>query len=334
MNIMIALSGGVDSSYTAFMLKECGHNLKGVYLKLHNRPNYHEKNIENIKRVSEFLGFSYEVLDLSDEFSQKVFNPFIDTYKNGKTPNPCALCNKSIKLGALLEYALSKDCILATGHYARIENGLIKKAVDLSKDQSYFLANVDKESLKNVIFPLGDKFKKDIKEKALNIPMLKAISEQKESSEICFVTTNYSDILKDYTNVDNKGIVKNTKGEIVGEHDGYMHYTIGKRRGFSVKGALTPHYVLKIDAINNEIIVGSKDELYVNEFYVENLNTFCDFDEINCNVKIRYNTTEVPCVLNKNSGKITLEKEVFALASGQLAVFYKDDFVIASGFIK
>lgn len=333
MNVVLAMSGGVDSSYTALMLKEKGFNVSGVYMKLHGRPNYHEKNIENGQRVADFLGISYEVLDFTKEFNDAVFNPFIKTYEAGLTPNPCALCNKNIKLGALLDYAKSKNAKLATGHYAQIENGMLKKAIDLSKDQTYFLANVTKQSLEDVLFPLGDKFKKDIKEQALKIPMLKSISEQKESSEICFVTTNYTDVLKEHVEVNQKGFVKNTKGEIVGEHDGYMHYTIGKRRGFSVKGALTPHYVLKIDAKANEIIVGSKEELFVKEFELGNINAFCDFDELECKVKIRYNTKEVPCKLIKKEKKVLLEESVYALAKGQLAVFYQGDLVVASGFI-
>ena len=333
MNVVLAMSGGVDSSYTALMLKEKGFNVSGVYMKLHGRPNYHEKNIENGQRVADFLGISYEVLDFTKEFNDAVFNPFIKTYEAGLTPNPCALCNKNIKLGALLDYAKSKNAKLATGHYAQIENGMLKKAIDLSKDQTYFLANVTKQSLEDVLFPLGDKFKKDIKEQALKIPMLKSISEQKESSEICFVTTNYTDVLKEHVEVNQKGFVKNTKGEIVGEHDGYMHYTIGKRRGFSVKGALTPHYVLKIDAKANEIIVGSKEELFVKEFELGNINAFCDFDELECKVKIRYNTKEVPCKLIKKEKKVLLEESVYALAKGQLAVFYQGDIVVASGFI-
>lgn len=333
MNIVLAMSGGVDSSYTALMLKEKGFNVSGVYMKLHNRLNYHEKNIENIKQVADFLGIFYEVLDFTKEFNDAVFNPFIKTYEAGLTPNPCALCNKNIKLGALLDYAKNKNAKLATGHYAQIENGMLKKAIDLSKDQTYFLANVTKQSLEDVIFPLGDKFKKDIKEQALKIPMLKSISEQKESSEICFVTTNYTDVLKEHVEVNQKGFVKNTKGEIVGEHDGYMHYTIGKRRGFSVKGALSPHYVLKIDAKANEIIVGSKEELFVKEFKLGNINAFCDFDELECKVKIRYNTKEVPCKLIKKEKKVLLKESVYALAKGQLAVFYQGDLVIASGFI-
>lgn len=333
MNVVLAMSGGVDSSYTALMLKEKGFNVSGVYMKLHGRPNYHEKNIENGQRVADFLGISYEVLDFTKEFNDAVFNPFIKTYEAGLTPNPCALCNKNIKLGALLDYAKSKNAKLATGHYAQIENGMLKKAIDLSKDQTYFLANVTKQSLEDVLFPLGDKFKKDIKEQALKIPMLKSISEQKESSEICFVTTNYTDVLKEHVEVNQKGFVKNTKGEIVGEHDGYMHYTIGKRRGFSVKGALTPHYVLKIDAKANEIIVGSKEELFVKEFELGNINAFCDFDELECKVKIRYNTKEVLCKLIKKEKKVLLEESVYALAKGQLAVFYQGDLVVASGFI-
>lgn len=333
-NIVVALSGGVDSSYTAYTLKNLGFNVSGVYMKLHNRENYHDKNIENVKRVADYLGIEADVLDFSDKFNEAVFTPFINTYKSGKTPNPCALCNRYIKLGALLDYAKSKNAMLASGHYAQIENNMLKKALDLSKDQTYFLANVDKQSLNSVIFPLGNKYKKDIKEQALKIPQLKAISEQKESSEICFVSTTYTDILKDYVKVNNPGVVKDVDGKIVGKHDGYMHYTIGKRRGFSVNGAHEAHFVLKIDAEKNELIVGKKQDLEVSEFKLENINSFVDFnDSIECEVKIRYNTTAVKCRLYKDKS-VKLEQKVFALAAGQLAVFYQGDFVVASGFIK
>lgn len=164
MKILVAMSGGVDSTVTAYKLKNLGHEVIGCYMKLHGKPNYHEENIKKVEKVANFLQIPYHILDLQEDFKNKVYMPFVDTYKEGKTPNPCALCNRFIKLGKLLEFAKSLGCEkLATGHYARLENNLIKTAVDESKDQSYFLASADKEALKYLIFPLGEMKKEDVK---------------------------------------------------------------------------------------------------------------------------------------------------------------------------
>lgn len=340
MKILVALSGGVDSSYVAKTLKEAGNEVIGCYMKLHNKPNYHEENIKKVRKVGEFLGMETKILDLQDEFDKEVYKPFVEIYKSGKTPNPCAMCNKNIKLGKLLEFALSLDCEkLATGHYARIENGLLKVALDKSKDQSYFLANVKKEALQKVIFPLGNSYKKDIKASVAKIPELVEIAGQRESSEICFVENSYIDILNKHFNTNMPGVVKNSSGEIVGKHDGYTHYTIGKRRGFSVFGAHEPHYVTKIDAKNNEIIVGLKDELLENEFETINLNEFLNLgDEFRAFAKIRYRSPKIKSTIKKLASggvKVILDEKVSGIASGQLAVFYDEfDRVLASGFIK
>lgn len=250
------------------------------------------------------------------------------------------MCNRAIKLGKLLDFAIKLGCEkLATGHYVRIENGLLKVALDESKDQSYFLANVKKDALKNMIFPLGNSYKKDIKACIANFPELIEIAGQKESSEICFVENSYIDILNKHFNTNTPGVIKNSNGEIVGKHDGYMHYTIGKRRGFSVFGAHEPHYVTKIDAKNNEIIVGLKNELLENEFETINLNEFLNLnDEFRANIKIRYRSSKIKGTIKKleNGGtKVILDEKISGIASGQLAVFYDDlDRVLASGFIK
>jgi len=158
-----------------------------------------------------------------------VYDPFVQQYKKGVTPNPCALCNKNIKFGALIEFAKKlKMDRLATGHYARVIDGFISEAVDKNKDQSYFLGAVKKESIAYMLFPLGELYKKDIKEFASKIDILKEFSIQKESSEICFVDTTYLDVLKRHMDIDLPGEVLNTKGEVIGSHLGYMHYTIEK----------------------------------------------------------------------------------------------------------
>lgn len=338
MKIVLAMSGGVDSSYCAKILKDLGHEIRAVYMILHDKQNYHAQNIKNVDQICKFFGISYEILDLRNDFKTSVYEPFIKTYQNGKTPNPCALCNRFIKLGKLLEFTrnLGFDK-LATGHYARIENGLLKVALDKSKDQSYFLANIAPKSLEFMLFPLGDKLKSDIKNSAKNIEILSQIATQKESSEICFAGESYIEILNKHINTEISGFVRDKSNNIIGTHKGYMHYTIGKRSGFRIDGAHEPHYVIKIDPKHNEIVVGSKDDLKCNEFRVLKLNYFTQINaEFKAFIKVRYKSKAVLGTVKPSEfgAQICLDEPIYAIAPGQLAVFY-DEFerVIASGFI-
>lgn len=354
MKILVAMSGGVDSTVTAYTLLQQGHEVEGCYMKLHGKPNYHEANIAKVEKAAQFLGIKHHILDLQDDFKERVYMPFVASYKAGKTPNPCAWCNRFIKLGKLLEFAKSLNCEkLATGHYARVENGLLKTAFDETKDQSYFLASADKSALAYLIFPLGEKKKEAVKAFAASIKELESFATQKESAEICFVENTYIEVLQQFMPTNIKGSVLNSSGKIIGKHDGYMHYTIGKRRGFEVRGAHEPHFVLKIKPQSNEIVVGLKDELKVSEFELEKINLLVDKTFLSenkllqnslnaenfsfkCEVKIRYRSKSTACVvqvLPNLSAKITLLEPVYALASGQMAVFYDKDTVLASGFI-
>lgn len=330
--ILVALSGGVDSTITALRLKRQGHELLGCYMKLHGDDKTHEENIQKVKKVANFLGISYKILDLSEKFMQDVYNPFIQVYKDGKTPNPCVTCNKNIKFGALLEFAKSSGMEkLATGHYVKIKDGFISEATDKTKDQSYFLGNIKKEAIPFMLFPLGESFKEDVKKEAANIKELNLFATQKESSEICFVQDTYVQILREHLDVDKKGDVLDKDGNIVGNHQGYMHYTVGKRRGFEVKGAHEPHYVLGINPKDNTITVGKKDELSKEEFFIKDVNLFTAKDEFECEVKIRYRSPKVSCFVK--DGKVKLKEEVKGVASGQRAVFYDKERVIGSGEI-
>lgn len=354
MKILVAMSGGVDSTVTAYTLLQQGHEVEGCYMKLHGKPNYHEANIAKVEKAAQFLGIKHHILDLQDDFKERVYMPFVASYKAGKTPNPCAWCNRFIKLGKLLEFAKSLNCEkLATGHYARVENGLLKTAFDETKDQSYFLASADKSALSYLIFPLGEKKKEAIKAFAASIKELESFATQKESAEICFVENTYIEVLQQFMPTNVKGSVLDSSGKIIGKHDGYMHYTIGKRRGFEVRGAHEPHFVLKIKPQSNEIVVGLKDELKVSEFELEKINLLVDKTFLSenkllqnslnaenfsfkCEVKIRYRSKSTACVvqvLPNLSAKIMLLEPVYALASGQMAVFYDKDTVLASGFI-
>lgn len=330
------MSGGVDSTVTALLLKEDGYEVEGLYMKLHSKPGYHEIHLARAQKAADFVGIKLHVLDLQDTFNEKVFQPFIDTYEKGQTPNPCALCNRSLKFGEMIKFADSIGAdYLATGHYIKTDGKYFYEAEDDTKDQSYFLFYVNRDILPRLIFPLGERKKSDIKEFAASIKGLESFASQDESSEICFVETTYTDLLKDYVEVDKQGEVLDTDGNVIGEHKGYMHYTIGKRKGFTVHGAHDPHFVLSIDPIKNQITVGKREELACNYVELENLNMFNDETEFDTYVKLRYRTKAVPChvVIKGNKAKVTLKEDVLGVAAGQAAVFYDKNKLLGGGWI-
>jgi len=336
--VIIGLSGGIDSSMSAYLLKQDGYEVEGIYMKLHNLiENYHENNLKIIDQVAKYLNIKYHIIDLTDQFKDDIYDYFVQSYIDGFTPNPCVKCNAKIKFGKLIDEAkkLGGD-FLATGHYAKTDGKFIYKADDLSKDQSYFLAQINKDAIPYIMFPISKYTKETLRNKAKTIPALNDLATKKDSQEICFVQTVYTDILKKHINIDKQGDTLDKQGNVIGHHKGYMHYTIGKRRGFYVHGASVPHFVLSQDKHNNTITVGTKEDLKVTKIKANQINMFVDKLDFECEVKVRFRSKGIKCrvIIDENNiANILLYKAIYGVAIGQTAVFYDGDKLIGSGWI-
>ncbi len=352
--VIIAISGGVDSSVSAFLLKKSGYYVECIFMKNweedDNEYFCNSKNdLEDAQKVCDILKIKLSVLNLSHEYWNNVFIPSIEGYKANNTPNPDILCNKYIKFGSFLEYCtknLDFDYI-ATGHYAKIfksknNNYFLKKPLDKKKDQTYFLYTLNTYQLSKTIFPLNNLLKETVRKiaKENNLPNF----SKKDSTGICFIgKRKFKDFIKKFI-PKKPGNIITINEEKIGEHEGIYYYTIGQRKGLGIGGNknfnYSPWYVLKKNITNNTItVVQNKKLLFSYNIYINNpYISLCTkkIKKIICKSKIRYQQDEVSCILEKikeNNYVVTFKKPIKSVTCGQHIVFYKNDFCIGGSII-
>ena len=353
MKVAVGMSGGVDSSTVALLLKEQGYDVIGITLKMSSVECLTEgvqvccspEDVKDAKRVANFLGIEHYVIDWEELFRSKVINYFIDAYKRGLTPNPCAICNRDVKTGLLAIYVreiLGADR-LATGHYIRLEEdknlGLVlKRGVDISKDQSYFMALVDREVLKYLMFPLGNYYKDDVRKIAEEHSL--PVSSKKDSFEICFtVGKSPAEYLME-NNLYNfkKGDIVHISGKRLGKHKGLPFYTIGQRRGLGIRWK-KPLYVIDKDIYTNTIIVGEREYLLTDKVEAENLNLLVEPDKWQKDkicIQGRYRQRCIPIFdykVENSKIEITFREPQEKFAKGQVLAIYQQDILLGGGII-
>jgi len=354
--VLLAMSGGVDSSAVALILKDSGYEVIGFTIKTWDYQSVNKKSessccdieaINDARLLATRIGISHYVIDLTDLFKKEVIDNFIFSYLDGRTPNPCVVCNKKIKWEGLIQKANDLDCeYIATGHYSKIsllnDRYFVSKGLDENKEQSYVLWSLTQEHLKRTMFPLADYKKDDIKTIIAEAGFEK-ISKKRESYDVCFIPDdnyhnflmeNVPDLKERYAN----GNIVDKTGKVLGQHKGFPFYTIGQRKGLEIALG-KPVYISNIDSVKNEITIGDKEDLLQDWVIVENVN-LQKYEKVSNDiksvVKIRYK--DKGCLaelteLDNNRIKINFSTPVSALTSGQSAVFYEGNDLLGGGII-
>ncbi len=351
--VVVAMSGGVDSSVVAALMKEEGYDVKGITLKLYDDTKQSKEgrqccagqDIMDAKRVSEKININHEILYYQKKFKSEVIDSFIDSYAAGETPIPCVQCNQTVKFRDLFKYAKDfKADALVTGHYvSRIQNNghaSMYRAKDINRDQSYFLFSTTQEQLDYLRFPLGEIDKSETRSiaKKLNLN----VADKPDSQDICFVPNgDYSSVIKKFRPESfQKGDIVNLNGDKIGEHQGIINYTIGQRKGIKISSE-KPLYVININTDENKVIVGNKENLEIKQIQLRELNILANKDEFNeiINIKVRSTGRLLKAKINlvKDQAQVEILDKETGISPGQACVFYsKDSFgdkVLGGGWI-
>ena len=362
MRIVVAMSGGVDSSVAAALYKAEGYDVIGMTMNVWDSGDFHPASqgktccsltdIQDARRVCDKLDIPFYPLNFRDQFYKEVFLPFVEAYRSGRTPNPCVLCNSVLKFRLLLERADALEAdLLATGHYARIvqnpNSGMAQlfRGIDRAKDQSYFLFGLKRGVIERIRFPLGDKSKPEVRDLAKKLGLANA--EKRDSQDVCFVKEgSFGDLLAQNSGLSNigQGEIVDKQGRVLGKHDGYYRYTIGQRRGLGV-ASTGRIYVVGIDPAMNRVILGSEDDLLSSELIAEQLSFVAEDGleegrEILCQIRSRHNAAKARAYSMDSTGittggrmRVVFEQPQSAITPGQAAVFYNGDEVLGGGWI-
>ncbi len=332
--VLIGMSGGVDSSVAAALLKEQGYDVYGVTLKLNDGDT---SFIDDAAAVCDILGIPFTVIDFRNEFKKYVKDEFVKEFKQGRTPNPCVICNKMIKFGALFDYALKNGFdYVATGHYAKIKvkNGVysLYMAESREKDQTYFLYALTQEKLAKILMPLGEYDKDAVRKLAqkFNLPVWR----KKDSQDICFIPDGDKNAyLKNFLD-GTPGDFLDVSGNVIGRHEGIFNYTYGQRKGLGAFGK--PMFVLSINPYNNSITLGEAGQEFSESFIVTDVNLIKDLDNsFSCSCKVRYSTNSLPCIVTRNGDNLDVKllSPARSITPGQACVFYENERLLGGGTI-
>jgi len=350
--VVIGMSGGVDSSVAAYLLKEQGYDVIGVTMQVWQEDKEFEENeggccslsaVNDARRVADRLDIPFYVLNFRDVFKKNVIDYFIDEYMEGRTPNPCIVCNKYIKFDIFLQKAMALGAdYIATGHYSKIQKlgdrYVLKKAEDDRKDQTYALYNLTQYQLEHTLMPCGEYSKDKIREIAKEIGL--AVHNKKDSEEICFIPDNDHGayIRKQMPGKVREGNFVDKHGKVLGKHKGIVYYTIGQRKGLGIALG-TPVFVTDINPLTNEVVLGSEEDIFKTDLIAKDLN-FMPFDkltgEMRVQAKIRYSAKPSPAIItpvSEDRVKVTFDSKVRAITKGQSVVFYDGDTVVGGGVI-